>query len=404
VVLISLASAISITSTDVWCKAVGGQYILHRPGKTIAGHPGPGMHAVSIRLQHGSVARVLAIDQQTGWYQVQVEDDTAWIVKKYFGDELEPVTPETVLPSYRIATCNLEWLRDGKSRGFPENTYGGPTIPPRTDEDYAAIAEVISHELEAAVLVLTEINAFTYAREEGEWIESPELDRLLSHLGENYDYEITESGGQQHVAVLYDENKVRLNTVFEIDVPYERVQNKDVFARDPLVSHFTFLAQGVKHGLNDFVIVGLHLASGQGNNSNHDRAMEILLDNLDFLLEEGEELPVGKTDIVITGDLNLSIFDSKRERVLEQMESGQYDILADDGYPATRLAGVPLAPKSQIDYIIVTDDMRGQDREVDTSQATVRQNLASQDYAGFRQVFSDHFPVTAEAKLLEDDD
>lgn len=263
---------------------------------------------------------------------------------------------------------------------------------------------MISQELEAAVLVLTEINGFTAIGEEGECIESPELDRLLSHLGESFDYEITASGNQQHVAILYDKTKVRLNTMFEIEVPYEREQNKDIFARDPLVAHLTFLVQGVDHGLNDFVIVGLHLASGQKNHKNHDKAMQILLDNLDFLLEEGEELPSGETDIIITGDLNLSIFDNKRERVLERMEAGEYDILADDPYPATRLSGVPLDPKSKIDYIIVTDEMRGQDNEVDTSQATVHQNLANQDYAGFRRVFSDHFPVTVKVNLLPDDD
>jgi endonuclease/exonuclease/phosphatase family metal-dependent hydrolase len=308
------------------------------------------------------------------------------------------------LPTYRVGTWNLEWLKDGKTRGFPENTYGGPTLPPRTDQDYAAIAEVISQELEAAILVLTEVNGFTATGEEGECIESPELDRLLSHLGENFDYEITASGHQQHVAILYDESKVRLNTVFEIEVPYEREQNKDIFARDPLVAHVTFLVQGVDHGLNDFVIVGLHLASGQKNHKNHDKAMQILLDNLDFLLEEGEELPLGETDIVITGDLNLNIFDNKREQVLEKMESGDYDILADDPYPATRLSGVPVNPKSKIDYIIVTDEMRGQDNEVDTSQATVHQDLANQDYVGFRLVFSDHFPVTVKVSLLPDDD
>ena len=404
VAVVTLFSIISIICTDTWCQQVGDQYFLYRPGKTIPGHPGPGDRAISVRFPHASLALVTAIDQQTGWYEIGVEGVSAWIIREYFGEPVDTFPSGAPLPVYTLGTWNLEWLKDGRSRGFPENTWGGPSYPPRNEEDYVAIAEVISQDLEAAVLVLTEINAFISGGEGGGAIQSPELDRLLFHLGENFDYVISESGGQQHVAILYDENKVRLNTVFEIEVPFQKKQNKDIFARDPLVAHFTFLVQGVDHGLNDFVIVGLHLASGQYNNKNHDRAMEILLYNLEFLLEEGEDLPSGEGDIILTGDLNLNIFDSKREEVLESMEDGDFDILADEGYSATRLSGVPLAPKSKIDYIIVTDEMRGPGNEIATSQATVHQALANQDFVAFRRVFSDHFPVTVEVSLLQDDD
>ena len=86
------------------------------------------------------------------------------------------------------------------------------------------------------------------------------------------------------------------------------------------------------------------------------------------------------------------------------METGPYDILADNNYPATRLAHVPLVPNSKIDYIIVTDEMRGAGKEVSTSQATVHQEIANGDYDNYRRVFSDHFPVTVGVKVFGDDD
>jgi hypothetical protein len=385
--------------TTVSAQNVGERYILHRPGKTIPGHPGPGNHAVSVRFPHGSIAEIKEIDQQTNWRRVEVGQATAWIIKKYLGQRYEePATlPET---TYRIGTWNLEWFKEGKTRGFPEYANGGPTIPPRTEEDYAAIAEIISHELNSAVMVLEEING--YDTPEGH-SKSRELDRLIENLGSSYDYLISKSGNGQRVAILFDKNKVRLNGATEFVVPYEVKQGSDIFHRDPLVAHFTFLINGVDHSLNDFLIVGLHLASGQRKKNNHDRAMAILIEYLGSYLEEGAELH-GEGDIVITGDLNLDIFDSKREQVLDQMEAGNYDILADEGYPATRLSGVPLQPRSKIDYIIVTDEMRGTGAEISASEAEVHQELAAGNYNDYRDVFSDHFPVTVKARVLPDDD
>lgn len=382
---------------------IGDRYVLNRPGKEIPGHPAAENHLVSHRFPHGTVAAIKAVHPGGGWFEVEVGGISAWIVKKYLGDKVDAGAPSSAPVSYTVGCWNLEWLKEGKSRGFPENTYtpSGPTIPPRTEEDYAAIAEVITRELNAAVLVLNEINS-TDGGEENP--RSAELDRLLSHLGSSFDYLLAESGGDQHAAILYDKSKVRLNHFLEIQIPRKEVQGEDVFARDPLVAHFTFLAGGADLELGDFVLAGLHLASGQQNNKNHDEAMQILTERLKRLLEEGEELPRGEDDLILAGDLNLDFFDNKKERVLEQMEAGPYDILAEPDYPATRLAEVPLRPKSKIDYVIVTDAMRGDARAVRTGRATVHQDLADGNFETYRRVFSDHFPVTVQVFVLPDDD
>lgn len=392
-----------LSCTASWGQVVGDRYVLSRPGHEIPGHPAAGDNSVSVRFPDGSSAIITNVDATTGWLEVEVGSTRAWIIKRYLGEKLE--TGVTVQPSGQaegitIGTWNLEWLCDGKGRGFPENTQGGPSYDSRTDQDYAAIAEVIENQLHAALLVLTEVNA---SELDGAIPRSNEIDRLCSNLGHNYEYVVTESGGQQHVAMLYNKNRVRLNNSFEIEVQTKKVNNSDIFARDPLVGHFSVLAAGNTH-LSDFVVVGLHLASGQDKNKNHDQAMKLLTDTLRYLINDGDVLPSGEGDIILAGDLNLSIFDNKRERELERMESGSWDILADVNYPPTRLASVPLAPKSQIDYLIVTDEMRGSAAEIITSQSDVHQELANGQWDNFRRVFSDHFPVTLTVHPVVDDD
>lgn len=400
-ILILLYSALG---NGVQGQNVGETYLLERPGKTIPGHPGPSNMSISIRFEHGSRAEVLEFDSNSGWFLISVGGNEAWIVKKYFGQRVNSQpTPIPNVDSYVVGTWNLEWFHTTRTRGFPENTRGGPTYQARNETDYSWIANTISNDLNAAVLVLTEINAGIIDTEEGSETRSVELDRLLLYLGEEWDYIISESGNQQHVAILYDQNKVFLNCAVEITVDRQIVQNKDIFARDPLVAYFTVIRQGIQY--NDFVIVGLHLASGQRNNRNHDQAMTVLLTELDNLKNSGFCIPNNEEDIIITGDLNLSIFHSPNEQVIVDMEQGDYDILADTGsYPATRLKGEPLNPGSYIDYIIVSDEMRGNSREIRVSQATVHQELAGGNYYFFREHFSDHFPVTVQLHLVADDD
>lgn len=399
-------AAILLLFRPAKAQSVGESYLLTRPGKTIPGHPGPGERAVSCQFADGTVAKITSAASDGNWFQVEAAGVSAWIIKKYIGEKSESPSGGSAGLTYTVGTWNLEWFKDEKLRGYPEYTYtpAGPKIPPRTEEDYTAIAEVISQDLGAAVMVLDEINGPSSEFEEPPNVRSPEMDLLLSRLGANFDYVLSSSGGDQHVAILFDKSKVRLNNVVEIHVPPTKVQGDDIFARDPLVAHFTFLANGTDQHLSDFVLVGLHLASGQSQNKNHDAAFKILTQELDKLLQTGEVLPQGEKDIILAGDLNLDFFDNKKETYLEQMEAGPYNVLADPGYPATRLAGVPLQPKSRIDYIIATDLMVGSGKEIGASQASVHQELANGNFDAYRRVFSDHFPVTISVRILPDDD
>ena len=83
-------------------------------------------------------------------------------------------------------------------------------------------------------------------------------------------------------------------------------------------------------------------------------------------------------------------------------------MLAGESYPATRLAGVPLAPKSYLDYLIVTRKTATQSgllgEEIAASEATVHQELAHEQWDTFRRVCSDHFPVTTCVGVMTDKD
>jgi len=172
------------------------------------------------------------------------------------------------------------------------------------------------------------------------------------------------------------------------------------------MGHFTFLHSG--QPMNDLLIVGLHLASGQHLTKNHDKAMEVLRRKLDEARAEGTVLPAQEFDLLIGGDLNASKYDNKVEQFFDDMNTGDWAVLAGAAYPATRLAGVPLTPRSQIDYLIVTRKTATRSgllgEEITAPEAAVHQELANGQWDQFRRVFSDHFPVTTCVGVMADND
>jgi len=365
-------------------------------------HPGSGNRGVSGRLIDGAIATVREIDPQNGWIRITSGDSEGWIIRRYIAEVIIDSTAET----YVVGSWNLEHFHNGATRGFPENTRGGPSYPGRTQNDYESIAAIIE-AIEVRILVLEEV----YAREvevDGETdIRSQEVERLIDILGpSNYDYVIGESGRSQHIAILYDIRFVRLNTVCECDLPNTQVGGKRLFDRQPLIAHFTFLDGG--EARNDLAIVGVHLASGQSRTTNHDRAMELLVDELRQARTDGDCIPSDENDILITGDFNANRFDNRREQFWDRMESNGWDVLGDNdaNYPATRLSEHPLGlHNSKLDYIIVTRNNRGLGgEEVLAQQATIHTDLIGNDPVSFRRNASDHIPVTIQVRVMDDTD
>jgi endonuclease/exonuclease/phosphatase family metal-dependent hydrolase len=364
-------------------------------------HPAPG-DASFVRWANGTTGKVQAIDQATGWLKVESLGNEGWVIKRYLRaiqDDLEPEdTAGNETLTYAVGTWNLEYFKDGASRGFPEYQNGGPRYGSRTRTDLQRIADIIGRQLQAKIMVLNEINGKKDAP------ESSELNELVDVLGSQWKYELAASGGSQRIAILYDTSSIQKKKCEELSIPANKVQGSDIFARDPLVCHFAFVDSNGQIK-NDLLVVGLHLASGQDKVQNHNAAMEVLKQRLHDLQNTDPSL-AGEKDILMGGDLNASRYDTKVENFWAAYDKGGFDFITlspEDGelYPATRMAGVPLEPKSKIDYLIAS---KGLSKELVQSVASVHHEFAASGFDDFREHVSDHFPVTVRVRVVDDDD
>ena len=370
-------------------------------------HPGPNDNSY-VRWANGTLGTVTSTASPRGWLEIQAGARSGWVVGSYVsllqepGDD-EEEDPGAEILSYVVGTWNLEYLNDGRGRGFPEYTYTppGPSYGSRTNADYQEIATIIRGTLDAAILILNEINGRNGLQ------TSVEMDRLIGLLGTDWRYELTASGRSQRVAILYDQRRARRDSCFEIGVPEQRLNSSDIFEKDPLVCQFTFLAPDGT-AMNDLIVVGLHLASGQNKRLNHNRAMEVLVDSLHRAQNDGR-IAAGEMDLLVGGDLNASRYDTHLEDFWTDLDQSGFDIetLAPaDGtlYPGTRLAGVPLFPRSQIDYLMASTSTGGLADELVQLTAQVRTDLLPNDFNLFREHLSDHLPVTVRILVVQDND
>ncbi len=393
-------------ATSAWAQAPGDRVRLRSPNaQGVPVHPASGDPAY-VRWSNGTLGQVLSVDARTGWIEVESAGKRGWVTARYV--TVVPATPEsepepeaTEALTYRVATWNLEHFREGASRGFPENTREGPSYGPRTDADFGRIAGIVKTDLGAKVLVLNEINGIPNQD------RSVEMDRLIAKAGPSWQYRLTRAGGSQRVALMYDTAAVRLDRCHEITVAAENADGKDIFDRDPLACLLTFLEPGGQ-ARNDLVVVGVHLASGQENVANHNRAMAVLRDRLESLFEGGS-LPRAERDVLIAGDFNASRYDNRPEDFWTSYDAGGFafrTLAPEDGelYPGTRLAGVPLSQRSQIDYLLGSARAGGLVDELVQLEAEVHSQLLGNGFDDFRQHVSDHLPVSVRIRVVQDDD
>lgn len=382
-------------------QEIGDQVVLRSSNTAgVPVHPSAGDNSYW-RWPNGTVAVVRQMDSGTGWLQVDAAGDLGWVTPRYATViSTEEEDPADELPSYVVGTWNLEHFHDGAVRGFPENTFGGESYPSRSDADFEQIAEVIRDRLDAKVLILNEVNGVSGQA------KSVEMDRLLANLGPDWAYELSRAGGAQRVAILYNTEAVRRNACHEIDVPKRRIGGGDIFSRDPLTCFFTFL-DTARQPMNDLVVVALHLASGQDKAANHDTAMVVLQDRLNHLFADGT-YPATEKDVLIGGDMNASRYDSKKENFWEHYDTlFDFETLApEDGtlYDGTRLSGVPLRPKSQIDYLFASSVAGGLASDLTQLVGHVNVELLPNDFTEYRRHLSDHIPVTVRIRVKPDDD
>lgn len=159
---------------------------------------------------------------------------------------------------------------------------------------------------------------------------------------------------------------------------------------------------------NDLVVIGVHLTSGQGLVKNHNRAMEVLDTKIQELRTNGT-IPSAERDLFILGDFNASRFDNNIEDFWDDFDAQRFHLRAlvpaqREDYPGTRLVGVPLSPRSQIDYIMASGLQGGLFDELFQFVAHVHVELLPVDFNLFREHVSDHLPVTVRIRVAADDD
>jgi endonuclease/exonuclease/phosphatase family metal-dependent hydrolase len=300
-----------------------------------------------------------------------------------------------------VGTWNLEYLGPGSSRGAPENSHGGPTYPARTLNDLKFIGHAIQR-INFCLVVLQEVGV----KDTPDGPTAAELDKLVRVLGEGWQYRVSKSGRNRHIAILFDTARVALNAVCETDFAYRQLDGNNVFDCQGFYGHATFLRDGERQ--NDLVVFGVHLVPGQHKTKNHDHAMKAYVREIQERRGKSECIPDGEFDVLIAGDFNASRFDHAQEHFWDDMESQGWDVLADsaDEYQATRLAGVPLKPRSVLDYIIVSRGQGGLGGdEVRATTATVWSDLlGGMTPEDFRRQASDHLPVTVKIAVVADRD
>jgi len=367
-------------------------------------HPAAGDRSY-VRWPNGATATVMRQDPGTGWFEVRASGDVGWVTRRYIAAVLyeEDDEPSDLdgneIRSLVVGTWNIEYLQDRKSRGFPEYTRGGPTYPARTDDDYRRIADIIENRLSASVLLLNEVNG----RNDG---RSRELDRLTAHLGEEWRYLLGRSGSPLRLAALYNSSEVETNLWHEFVVARRDIQGEDIFPRDPIAVGFRCIqAVGPQ---NDFIVIGVHLASGQRKNQNHNAAMKALEEEIDAARARGT-FPNNERDVLIMGDFNANRYDTSRETFWDEYDADGLAFTtlspaSGEDYGATRLAGVPLRPASKIDYIMGSTTHGGVTNDLVQTMAHVHAELLTGGFDDFREHVSDHLPVTIRLLVKQDDD
>ena len=302
----------------------------------------------------------------------------------------------------RVGVWNIERLSATADRGFPE-LRGDDQLPPRTDADLQQMAAYIRDELKVDALMISEIEADSPMSTEQK-PQSAQLNRVALEMGSNWKYFLGRTGGDMRLGLLFNTDRVQLKKLVNLDAPKFPVSGKDVLDRDPFIAWIAARDQGETK--NDVLLVCMHLKSQQGPfKDNRMAAIAKLIG--DYKHPKTRELltlpsPNEEPEVLILGDFNDSSFKSNGFRYLfDYLKGVEFTHIRNNGpnYPHTRVNG------SQIDHIfgskkIIRDSMVSSSFKVHTVPGDDDQPLRMT----YRKSLSDHFPVTVDLKLQDDND
>ncbi|MCW3807057.1 endonuclease/exonuclease/phosphatase family protein [Plebeiibacterium marinum] len=294
----------------------------------------------------------------------------------------------------RIATWNIEHLGSA-GRGFPEIK---KQLPARTSSDFQMIAALIKDTLTLDIVAVQEISITGF---KSETAYSKELYQIISYLGSDWKYylakiDTTERETEMQNAFIYNTNSAHLSKVFEMNINDFKVGAKSIFDRVPLVGYFKATNPKVKN--EDFLIVNLHLASGQDNDENHIVAMIMVEQNLNEELK-AHGISTREYDRIILGDFNDNPYlkDETGNNVYlptlyNYMKLKGYKDYVDETFQTTRMSK---NMNSIIDHILVKENLQ---ENIPSSKATIyKPDVKNKSTLNnWRSNYSDHFPISIE--------
>jgi endonuclease/exonuclease/phosphatase family metal-dependent hydrolase len=253
-------------------------------------------------------------------------------------------------PHVEVATWNLEWF-NSKSRGFPENTRGGPSYGPRDAQGLKTIAYLIKkHGLE--VVGLQEIESASGLR------------ALLEYLP-GYKMAIVNETATQHCALLWQSQAVQVSI------------------QQPLRS--LAITKGCRQGLHAFIRAGKfdfdYMVTHLANNDDQVAQQTALLSA--WLHGTLRETPPCDDDVLIGGDFNLT----EREGPLQTLLRDPWLVwcfLGFDQLPPTRAVS-----GKTIDHLFMTWNTYRNQRLGPV--VVPREDLEFGER--YRELVSDHLPV-----------
>ena len=327
--------------------------------------------------------------------------DTKMNIIKYFLFLLLFSTSYTCAEDIKLSTWNIEHLgTDG--RGFGGG-FGGGSIDLRTPEQIKTIAEFIKNELKSDIIALQEIS-IDY--EDNGSSRNERLDVIVNELGIHWQYYLPPKHNDHHnqsmyVGYLWNTNKVNAATLAPLITPNLNLAGKALFDRVPVIGYFE--VKTASDTSNDFIVVNVHLASGQHNDENHLIAMTLIEYQLGSALKE---LRVKESDRIILGDFNDNPYAKSSSgknihtpALYEHMRFKGYTDFVTEDFHSTRMDS---NLKSVIDHVLIN---KSAINHIDEVKAEIWLPTGGEsNFATWRQTFSDHFPISVYINVATSDD
>ena len=307
-----------------------------------------------------------------------------------------------------ITTWNLETIGASSGRGWASG-FGKDQLPPRTNGQLRKIAHLIRDTLKSDIIGVQEV-AITHRAPSGA-SRCKALDRLTTHLGTGWQYtlpwvdEIPEDHANLFSAYLYNTDRVRKVQIYGMNVANPWLAGARLFPRKPLIGYFEAIKDGSR--TNDFVIVNIHLKSGQGHDENHLIAATVLEWELTRSLEDHG---IKESDRIIMGDFNDNPYRRKSNgkpeysgALYEHLKfKGYLDLVTADSHSTRMNNGLD----SIIDHILVNTSAK---RHIVQDRADIyvpgrSESGFPETLATWRSDFSDHFPISFQLKIESRDD